>query len=74
MVRFPALGSTATNRLGVPLRVYSWSCLTAFLGEELETPAALAHWEAFLIEAVTRTVRPANEKARAPNGDRALQG
>jgi len=30
--------------------------LSAFLGEELETPAALAHWEAFLIDAVLRTV------------------
>jgi len=32
--------------------------LSAFLGEELETPPALAHWEAFLIDAVMRTVRP----------------
>ena len=30
--------------------------LSAFLGEELETPAALAHWEAFLIDSVLRTV------------------
>jgi TetR/AcrR family transcriptional regulator, upper aerobic nicotinate degradation pathway regulator len=30
--------------------------LSAFLGEELETPGALAHWEAFLIESVMRTV------------------
>ena len=30
--------------------------LSAFLGEELETPPALAHWEAFLIESVLRTV------------------
>jgi TetR/AcrR family transcriptional regulator, upper aerobic nicotinate degradation pathway regulator len=30
--------------------------LSAFLGEPLETPAALAHWEAFLIDAVLRTV------------------
>jgi TetR/AcrR family transcriptional regulator, upper aerobic nicotinate degradation pathway regulator len=30
--------------------------LSAFLGEELETPAALAHWEAFLVDAVLRTV------------------
>ncbi|HEY8706529.1 MAG TPA: TetR family transcriptional regulator [Burkholderiaceae bacterium] len=37
--------------------------LSAFLGEALEAPAALAHWEAFLIEAVLRTVAPA---ARAP--------
>ena len=32
--------------------------LSAFLGEQLETPDALAHWEAFLIEAVLRTVQP----------------
>ncbi len=30
--------------------------LSAFLGEELDTPAALAHWEAFVIDAVLRTV------------------
>ncbi len=30
--------------------------LSAFLGEPLETPAALAHWETFLIDAVMRTV------------------
>ena len=30
--------------------------LSAFLGEELETPAALAHWEAFVIDSVLRTV------------------
>ena len=30
--------------------------LSAFLGEELETPAALAHWEAFLVDSVLRTV------------------
>ena len=32
--------------------------LSAFLGEELETAEALAHWEAFLIDAVMRTVAP----------------
>jgi len=37
--------------------------LSAFLGEELETPPALAHWEAFLIEAVMRTVRPPSAAA-----------
>ena len=31
--------------------------LSAFLGEALETPAALTHWEGFLIDAVLRTVR-----------------
>ena len=30
--------------------------LTAFLGEPLETPEAVAHWEDFVIEAVLRTV------------------
>ena len=30
--------------------------LSAFLGEELETASALAHWESFVIEAVLRTV------------------
>jgi AcrR family transcriptional regulator len=30
--------------------------LSAFLGENLETPAALAHWEAFVMDAVLRTV------------------
>ena len=31
--------------------------LSAFLGEQLDSPDALAHWEAFLIQAVLRTVR-----------------
>jgi len=30
--------------------------LSAFLGEALEAPEAMAHWEAFLIDAVLRTV------------------
>ena len=30
--------------------------LSAFLGEQMETPAALTHWEAFLIDSVMRTV------------------
>lgn len=30
--------------------------LSAFLGENLETPDALAHWEAFVMDAVLRTV------------------
>jgi AcrR family transcriptional regulator len=30
--------------------------LGAFLGEALEAPAALAHWESFVIDAVSRTV------------------
>ena len=37
--------------------------LAAFLGEDLETPAALAHWEAFLIDSVLRTVAPRQETA-----------
>jgi AcrR family transcriptional regulator len=32
--------------------------LSAFLGEPMETPQALAHWEAFIIDAVLRTCRP----------------
>jgi AcrR family transcriptional regulator len=32
--------------------------LSAFLGEQLDSAAALAHWEVFLIDAVLRTVRP----------------
>ena len=31
--------------------------LSAFLGEPLDTPAALAHWEAFIVDAVLRTVK-----------------
>ena len=33
--------------------------LSAFLGENLEAPAALAHWEAFMIDAVLRKVSAA---------------
>ena len=32
--------------------------LSAFLGEDLETPDALAHWESFVIDSVLRTVAP----------------
>ncbi|MBA2961388.1 MULTISPECIES: TetR/AcrR family transcriptional regulator [Ramlibacter] len=32
--------------------------LSAFLGEKLESPEALAHWQAFVVESVLRTVRP----------------
>jgi len=32
--------------------------LSAFLGEKLEAPDALAHWQAFVVESVLRTVRP----------------
>ena len=32
--------------------------LTSFLGENLETPEALAHWESFMIDAVLRAVAP----------------
>ena len=32
--------------------------LSAFLGEDLETPDALAHWESFVIDTVLRTVAP----------------
>ena len=33
--------------------------LSAFLGENLEAPEALAHWEDFVIDTVLRTVAPA---------------
>jgi len=32
--------------------------LSAFLGENLEAPAASAHWESFVIDSVLRTVAP----------------
>ncbi len=38
--------------------------LSAFLGENLESPAALAHWERFLIDAVLRTVSSASSDVR----------
>ncbi len=34
--------------------------LSAFLGETLDTPAALAHWEAFIVDALLRTLAPAS--------------
>ena len=41
--------------------------LSAFLGEELRAPRALAHWESFLIDAVLRTVaHSAPTRARRP--------
>ena len=41
--------------------------LSAFLGEELRAPQALAHWESFLIDAVLRTVaHSAPTRARRP--------
>jgi TetR/AcrR family transcriptional regulator, upper aerobic nicotinate degradation pathway regulator len=41
--------------------------LAAFLGEKLDTPEALAHWEGFMLDAVGRAVsaRPAPEATRA---------
>ena len=32
--------------------------LSAFLGERVDTPEALAHWEAFIVDAVRRAVAP----------------
>ena len=32
--------------------------LSAFLGEKLESPEAQSHWQAFVVEAVMRTVKP----------------
>ena len=40
--------------------------LSAFLGEELQSQAALTHWEAFLIQAVLRTVAPAPVRTAQP--------
>jgi TetR/AcrR family transcriptional regulator, upper aerobic nicotinate degradation pathway regulator len=45
--------------------------LSAFLGENLEAPEALAHWESFVIDSVLRTVAPGpslpqGQAARAP--------
>ena len=40
--------------------------LSAFLGEALEAPEALAHWEAFLIDAVMRTVAVDRPVTQAP--------
>jgi AcrR family transcriptional regulator len=37
--------------------------LSAFLGEALEAPPALAHWETFLIQSVLRTVAARQEQA-----------
>jgi len=39
--------------------------LTAFLGEPLETPQAVAHWEAFVIETVLRTVDAGTSEEQA---------
>ena len=43
--------------------------LTAFLGEPLETPEAVAHWEDFVTETVLRTVdaRPSEEEQASPS-------
>jgi AcrR family transcriptional regulator len=42
--------------------------LSAFLGEQLEDPAALAYWESFIIDSVLRVVAPATGQPQA-NGD-----
>jgi hypothetical protein len=39
--------------------------LAAFLGEDLEAPAALAHWEAFVNDTVLRAIMAAAPRARA---------
>ena len=39
--------------------------LTAFLGENLETPLALAHWESFITDAVLRVVAAGTSLASA---------
>lgn len=45
--------------------------LSAFLGENLEDPAALAHWESFMTEAVLRMVAPASSPAHPAGAARA---
>jgi AcrR family transcriptional regulator len=40
--------------------------LSAFLGEDLEAPEAVAHWEAFVKDSVLRTVSVAGRHAAAP--------
>ena len=40
--------------------------LSAFLGEEMETPEALAHWQAFVIDSVLRIVAPGPALPRGP--------
>ena len=37
------------------IQLYRYT-LSAFLDEQLDAPAALAHWEGFIVEAVMRTV------------------
>lgn len=39
--------------------------LAAFLGEDLETPAALSHWETFITDAILRVVAPKTIEAPA---------
>ena len=41
--------------------------LSSFLGENLEAPEALTHWEAFVIDAVRRTVCLASPGASKPD-------
>jgi len=40
--------------------------LSAFLGEELDTPEAVQHWESFVIDSVLRTVRADAPDSRQP--------
>lgn len=42
--------------------------LSAFLGEDLEAPDALAHWESFVIDSVLRTVAPGPPLPQAKPG------
>ena len=37
--------------------------LSAFMGEDLAAPEALAHWKDFVIDAVLRTVNPLHTSA-----------
>ena len=55
----PALGARDVYLMIASMAYFYLSnrfTLSSFLGENLEAPAALAHWEAFVIDAVRRTV------------------
>jgi len=41
--------------------------LSAFLGEDLEAPEALAHWEEFVVDTVLRAVAPTSASSSPPS-------
>ena len=46
--------------------------LSAFLGEDLEAPEALAHWEEFVVDTVLRAVAPTSASSSPPTSPLAL--